>query len=121
MKQELTCICCPMGCALSAEVENGKVISVTGNTCPRGEQYAQTELTAPVRVVTTTASAEDGKPVPVKTREPVPKDKIFEVVAAIKALKVRLPVKMGDVLLEDAAGTGSAIISTRSVATVKKY
>ena len=32
MTKELICINCPMGCALTAEVENGEVISVSGNT-----------------------------------------------------------------------------------------
>lgn len=115
MTKELICINCPMGCALTAEVENGEVISVSGNSCPRGETYAKTELTAPVRVVTTTAIADNGRPVPVKTKAPIPKGKIFEVVEAIKAQTVTLPVKMGDTVLEDAAGTGVEIIAARSV------
>ncbi|MBR2303984.1 MAG: DUF1667 domain-containing protein [Ruminococcus sp.] len=115
MTKELICINCPMGCMLTAEVENGEVISVTGNTCPRGETYARTELTAPVRVVTTTALADNGRPIPVKTKDPVPKDKIFEVVEAIKSLTVPLPVKMGDTLLENAAGTGVSVIACRSL------
>ena len=52
MKRELICIGCPMGCHLTAEVENGAVTSVTGNTCPRGDAYARRECVAPVRTVT---------------------------------------------------------------------
>ena len=115
MTHELICINCPMGCALTAQVEGGEVISVSGNTCPRGEQYAKTELTAPVRTVTTTMITSGGKPVPVKTKEPIPKEKIFDVVAAIKASTAPLPVKMGDVVLSNAAGTGVDIVSARSV------
>lgn len=115
MTKELICINCPMGCALTAEVEDGKVIKVSGNTCKRGEIYARNELTAPVRTVTTTAITSNGKPVPVKTRETVPKDKMFEVVAQIKAVTVPLPVKMGDTVLENAAGTGVDIIAARSM------
>ena len=116
MTKELTCICCPMGCALKAEIkENGEVTSVTGNTCIRGENYAKSELTAPVRTVTTTALADSGKPVPVKTKEPIPKEKIFEIVNDIKSAKVVLPVKMGDVIVKNAADTGVDVISTRTV------
>ncbi|MBR1664399.1 MAG: DUF1667 domain-containing protein [Ruminococcus sp.] len=115
MTKELTCICCPMGCALTAELEDGKVTNVTGNTCPRGKGYAETELTAPVRSVTTTVITQQGIPVPVKTKTPVPKDKIFDVVRAIKALPVSLPVKMGDVLLVDVCGSGSDIVAARTV------
>ena len=46
MKKQFTCIVCPNGCEIEAEVENGQVISVTGHTCPRGEQYVRQELTA---------------------------------------------------------------------------
>ncbi|MBQ8107951.1 MAG: DUF1667 domain-containing protein, partial [Ruminococcus sp.] len=63
MTKELTCICCPMGCSLTAELKNGEVTSVSGNTCKRGEIYAKSELIAPVRVVTTTMMADNGKPV----------------------------------------------------------
>ena len=37
-KIELTCIRCPMGCRVTAQVENGAVVSVTGNTCRRGRE-----------------------------------------------------------------------------------
>ena len=35
--RELTCIGCPMGCQLTAVLEDGQVTRVTGNTCPRGD------------------------------------------------------------------------------------
>lgn len=116
MIKELTCICCPMGCSLKTEVnETGEVVSVTGNTCVRGENYAKTELTASVRIVTTTVLAESGKPVPVKTEQAVAKDKISDVVKSIKSVKIKLPVKMGDVIIKNVSDTGVNVISTRSV------
>ena len=115
MTKELTCICCPMGCSLTAELKNGEVTSVSGNTCKRGEIYAKSELTAPVRVVTTTMMADNGKPVPVKTAEPIPKEKIFDCVDQIKAATAVLPVKMGDVLIKGVAGTDSDIVAARSM------
>ena len=36
----MNCIMCPMGCEMTVTVENGKVIDVKGNTCPRGAKYA---------------------------------------------------------------------------------
>ena len=51
MKKQFTCIVCPNGCEIEAEVENGQVIAVTGHTCPRGEQYVRQELTAPRRTI----------------------------------------------------------------------
>lgn len=116
MIKELTCICCPMGCALKAELDDkGQVISVSGNTCIRGENYARSELTAPIRTVTTTVLSKDEKPIPVKTKEPVPKEKIFEVVEDIKSQRIDLPVRMGDVVVKNAADTGIDIVATRSV------
>lgn len=111
---ELTCINCPMGCTLDVTVEDGKVTKVEGNTCPRGETYAVSEVTAPVRTVTTTAFAADGKPVSVKTAAPIPKGKIFEVVEAIKSAEVKLPAKVGDIVIENVSGTGVNVVSTKT-------
>lgn len=112
MIRELTCIGCPMGCSLTVEVEDGKAVSVTGNTCGIGKRYAEQEVSSPTRMVTTTVLSDNGRPVPVKTMRPVPKDKIFDVVAEIKAAKAVLPVSIGDILIEDAAGTGVPVIIT---------
>lgn len=120
MKRNMICIGCPMGCELTAEVENGAVISVSGNGCAVGKRYAETEVTAPTRMVTTTAIAENGTPIPVKTKSPVPKDKIFDVVKAIKAVTVKLPVHMGDIIIADAADTGIPIISCGGVAASRR-
>ena len=116
MTRNLTCIGCPMGCELTVEIEDGKAVSVTGNTCGIGKKYAETEVSAPVRMVTSTAIAENGVPVPVKTASSVPKEKIFDVVKCIKEARVRLPAAIGDVVAEDAAGTGIAVIVTKNVA-----
>lgn len=115
MKRNMICIGCPMGCDLTVEIEDGKAVSVTGNTCLIGKKYAETEVSAPTRMVTSTAIAENGIPVPVKTKEPIPKGKIFDVVAAIKVASVALPVSIGDVIVSDAAGTGVEIVATKNV------
>ena len=111
---DLTCIRCPMGCRMKAAVENGAVVSVTGNTCRRGKEYAATEAVAPVRTVTSTVLALNGvRPVvAVKTVPEVPKDRIFAVMDAIRRVSVRAPVHIGDVVLRNAAGTGADIVAT---------
>ena len=48
-KRELTCIGCPMGCALTVSLEAGKVVSVEGYTCKRGRDYGEKECTNPMR------------------------------------------------------------------------
>ena len=45
----LTCIVCPVGCRLTVEMEDGKVLKVSGNECKRGEEYARKECVNPVR------------------------------------------------------------------------
>ena len=115
MTRELTCINCPMGCELTVEVEGDKVISVSGNTCKRGEIYAHSEISAPTRTVTTTIISAEGRPVPVKTAQPIPKGMIFECTAAIKSAEVHLPVKVGQVIIEDLLGTGAQVTATKTV------
>ncbi len=120
MTKNMICIGCPMGCELTVEVENGQAVSVSGNTCNIGKKYAETEVSAPVRTVTTTAVSEEGIPVPVKTKDAVPKEKIADVVKCIKEASVKLPVKIGDVIVEDTAGTGVQTVATKNVEGAKK-
>ncbi len=115
MNKELVCICCPMGCRLSVSLDdNGSVTEVTGNTCNRGKDYAISEMTAPTRMVTSTVISTEGVSVPVKTKEPVPKEKIFETMEFIKKAELSLPVHVGDVVVDNVAGTGIDVIATRS-------
>ena len=114
---ELTCIGCPLGCPLRAEKEGAEVLRVTGNTCPRGEAYGRREVTHPTRVVTSTVRVAGGA-LPVvscKTAAEVPKDKIFDVVRALKEVQVPAPVTIGQVLAQDIAGTGVAVVATRNL------
>lgn len=113
-EMELTCICCPIGCGLRATLEAGQVVRVTGNTCPRGEAYARREAVSPMRTVTSSVAVEGGvRPVvPVKTVPDVPKGRIFPVMDAIRDLTVPAPVRAGDVLLRDVAGTGADVVAT---------
>ena len=105
MKRNLTCIICPVGCSLEVTISNGEVISVTGNTCPRGKVYANDECTNPKRVVTTTVMCDNGKVLPVKTDTSIPKDKVFECMNIINSTICSLPVKVGDIIIEDVFGS----------------
>ena len=119
--RELTCIQCPLGCALRVSVDGGKV-TVEGNGCPRGAVYAEREVTHPTRTVTSTVVVEGGAlpRVSVKTAQEIPKEKIFEVMNDIRGLTVSAPVNIGDVLIENAAHCGVAVIATKSVEKIKK-
>ena len=113
----LTCIGCPLGCQITAELKNGEVVSVNGNTCKRGEDYVKKEVTCPARIVTSTVKVTGGAAsvVSVKTKSDIPKDKIFECVRALKDVTVQAPIVIGDVVLGNVAGTGIDVVATKSV------
>ncbi len=50
----------------------------------------------------------------VKTKEDIPKEKIFDCVKALKGVTVKAPVHIGDVILADVAGTGVDVVATRN-------
>lgn len=111
----LTCIVCPRGCTLTvtldAHAEN-PVISVEGQSCKRGKDYATAECTHPTRVLTTTAPTVDGGVVPCKTDCPIPRELLFEAMKVIGTLSVPAVVHIGDVLLENLLDTGARVVAT---------
>ena len=111
MIRNLTCIACPLGCNLTVTLDGKEIVSVEGNTCPRGKEYAVSECLSPVRTVTTTMMCENGELLPVKTKNPIPKDKIFEAMAEINKTVAKLPVSVGDVLIDDLFG--SSVVATQ--------
>jgi CxxC motif-containing protein len=109
----LTCIVCPRGCALTVHFdEAGNPISVEGNACKRGVVYAEKECTHPERTVTTTVRTESGAVVAVKTASTVPKEKVFDVMAEINKACAKMPVSIGDVIIENVAETGVKVVAT---------
>jgi len=115
--RELTCIGCPVGCALEVEMDGEKVISVTGNTCKIGEKYGEKECTNPTRVVTSSVlvTGGDSDILPIKTKSDIPKNMIYDCVKALKGVIVKAPVHIGDVVLKNVLGTGVDIIATKNV------
>ena len=111
--KEFTCIICPRGCHLKVDDE----MNVTGNTCPRCKQYAISELTNPVRTITSSVRVNnrDDLLVSVKTSGSVPKGKIFDVMAEINKLSVSAPTRIGDVVKKDILGLGVDILITKNI------
>ena len=111
--KELICITCPRGCHLSVD-DN---LNVTGNMCPRGAMYAKAELTHPVRMVTSsvTINSKTQSRLPVKTKDPIPKELIFKVMEEITKVVVDAPVKIGDVIIKDVLGSGVDIVATKNI------
>lgn len=116
MEQQITCINCPVGCRLQVVVENGEVKSVTGNSCNRGITYAKQECVAPRRMVTAVVPVAGRKcPASVKTRTPIPKEKIGACMRQLADLNVQPPVHMGEAVCSDVCGTGVDVIATKTV------
>ena len=117
MQQEtITCINCPIGCRMTVTHEGQEVLSIQGNSCKRGETYARQECIAPMRVITASAPVcGRDEPISVKTRQPVPKEKISDCMRAILAGHYTAPIRIGDVLLKNVCDTGVDVIATRSV------
>lgn len=111
--KKLVCIVCPKGCRLT--VEEGTQIRVTGNACPRGETYARQELLAPVRVLTATVALEGGlhPRLPVKTKGAIPRELVPEAAALLRGIRVKSPVKSGQVILANIGDTGVDVVATR--------
>ena len=116
-KRNLICIGCPMGCPLVVTMDHGEVVSVEGNTCKRGAVYGKKEVTNPTRIVTSTVRVSGGSipVVSVKTREDIPKEKIFDCIKALQEIEVAAPVNIGDVILRDVAGTGVDVVATKNI------
>jgi len=116
--KKLTCIECPKGCALTIDIQKGKVVGVSGNTCPKGDDYARVEVENPMRILTATVLAQGLalKVIPVKTSGPIAKAKIKDALSRIKKLKITMPVKTGDCLVENFLGAGVNLVVTRHCA-----
>jgi CxxC motif-containing protein len=110
---ELTCIICPNGCRLKVD-DN---LNVSGNRCPRGAIYGKQEVTNPTRTVTSTVRCDSSflKVCPVKTKDPIPKGKIFEAMKEINACFVKVPCHIGDVVKSNIAGTGVDLVVSRDI------
>jgi len=117
---ELICITCPMGCTLDVTHEGDAIVDIKGNTCKRGEDYAQEELTDPRRMVTTTVRVAGGLHplMPVYTSAPIPKARIFDLLKAIREAEIQAPVRMGDVVLEDVVDTEVDVLASRDMPAV---
>ncbi len=113
MKQNLVCIVCPNGCELTAELtESG--VTVVGNRCARGADFARAELTAPMRTLTATVRTEypDVPVLSVRTSGEIPKARMLDVMRALSRITVTRPVAAGEVIIKDVLNLGVDVIAT---------
>ncbi|MDR0388876.1 MAG: DUF1667 domain-containing protein [Spirochaetaceae bacterium] len=131
--KELTCIVCPIGCALQAEEGKDQTFTISGNRCPRGAAYAQEEIRSPRRVLTATCAIDDpavnrpeapigsARRLPVKSSQACPREKLDELLQAVYRIKAKLPVQSGDALIRNWNGTGIDIVATRSLKSIGSF
>lgn len=115
--RELICINCPLGCSLTVTLEQKRVTKVEGNTCPKGKEYAEKEVTAPVRILTSSVRVSGGTipVVSVKTASAIPKEKVKECAEVLKSIEVKAPIAIGDIMAENICYTGVDLVATRNV------
>lgn len=122
MTKEMICIICPMSCHLEVDLDDqGAVLNVRGNSCPRGDVYARKELTFPTRMLTSTVKIKGAmyERLPVITSSDIPKGKMFDVMKAIANIEVQAPVLIKQVILKDVCGLGVDILASRTMECVE--
>ena len=116
-ERKFICVSCPLGCGLNVTLQDGEVVKVTGNTCPRGAAYAKSEVSDPRRVFASTVRVKGGKlPVcPIRSKTPAPKGKLFEIAEEVAKLEINAPIKIGQVLIHNVCGTDVDIVASRDL------
>ena len=117
MKKEIICTVCPRGCAVTVEGTEKEIKSIEGYSCKRGVEFAKSEFTNPVRILTTLVKIEgvENELLPVRSDKPIPKDKIFDCMEIIKKSVAKLPKKRYDVIVSDICGLGVNIVATKDI------
>lgn len=117
MIKKYVCIVCPNGCEISAKIEEEEIIAIEGANCKRGVEYVKSELTNPMRNISTSVLLKGGElPLaPVRLDKPIPKDKIFEALQEIHGIVLHAPVHIGDVALENVCGCGCNAIVIKEI------
>lgn len=115
--KELVCVNCPMGCRITVEMNGSEIISIHGNSCPRGAEYAKQESIRPMRILTTTVRiiGANHNVLPVITSQAIPLDMVFDCMDAIRKVSVHAPVKEGDAIVHNLLDTGADLIASRSM------
>lgn len=123
MKGEFICVVCPNGCTIDAEfsAKPPSLISAEGYACDRGLSWIRQEIENPMRTIASSVLVRNGNflAASVRTRTPIPLEKVRDVMEEIRGHRIDAPVRIGEVLIPDVAGTGVDIIATRDVERVE--
>jgi CxxC motif-containing protein len=116
MARKFICIVCPNSCRLTVTETAGN-IAVSGHECPRGEKHGIHEYREPTRMLTTTVAVSGGTlpRLPVISREEVPKAALDRCLQTLYKIKVKAPLRCGDVIVQNICDTGVDVIASRSM------
>ncbi len=117
MRKEIICTICPIGCNILVEGEGENILSISGNQCNRGLEFATNEFLHPVRILTTSVKVTDSSTplLPVRSNIPIPKELIMDCMKVIKEVEVMAPIKSKDVIISDICHSGADIIAAASI------
>lgn len=113
--RELVCIACPIACRLTVSTPRAGEVKVTGNRCPRGESYGREEVLAPRRILTAVVPTDSAQfpCAPVRTDRAIGRAMVPQLLRELYARKVSLPVRQGQVVIEDF--DGARVVFTRTL------
>ena len=122
MLREYTCIICPNGCDIRAQIEeredgSRRICSVEGAACPKGRAYVEQELTDPQRNIATSVLVKGGilPLASVRLTAPIPKGRIFDAMAEIRKCPLTAPVESGTVVIHNLLGYDTDVIVTKDI------
>jgi CxxC motif-containing protein len=109
----VTCILCPQGCSLELTKINDDY-EVRGNKCKRGKEYAISEITKPMRTLTTTVKTvfKDFPRLSVKTDKEIPLKDIFIFMECANNVIIERRLRVGDIIIRNMVGTDVNLIAT---------
>ena len=123
--RDIICIVCPNGCNIHIEYTDGNIqnAGISGNKCKRGAEFARAELTKPVRTLCSTVrTAFPETPVlPVRVSAEIPRERVFDVMAALREVRLERPAARGDVIIPDVLGLGVDVIATADLIQTHKF
>jgi len=126
--KKMICIRCPMGCEMDVSITTSGQITIAGNVCKMGQQYAKDEIQNPSRIVTSTVRVRNGEHplVPVWTTGSVPKDKVTEIMNILGQIELDAPVRVEQVVVKNILNLGvnieaSGCVESNAVKVNNKY
>lgn len=116
-EEKLHCIVCPLSCSGKIVFQQNEITDISGFSCPRGIRYAQEEVTAPKRTLTTTVRVEGGALplLPVISRTPLPKEEVLDCARALAEITIMAPVFEGDIITSNILNLGIDIVAARDI------